>query len=79
MTTASTILLVAGLVLSFVAAVPQAADVALQLGLVLLMLTPVTAVIGAIVAEVRAREWQFVALGVVVVGLLGGSLVVALR
>jgi hypothetical protein len=72
MTIAIVILLTVGLVLSL-ANVQRAAEVCLSGGLILLMATPVWRLLWALFEEIRAREWRFVALGVVVIGLLFGS------
>jgi uncharacterized membrane protein len=73
----STALLVVGIVLAL--AVPQmrAAETLLTAGLIILMATPVAHLLVALVDEISAREWGFVAIGVCVLALLGGSLVVA--
>lgn len=49
----------------------------LHVGLVLLMATPVTRLVGVLVEEIRAREWRFVALGVAVLVLLCGSVLIS--
>jgi uncharacterized membrane protein len=76
-TSVSTALLVVGIVLAL--AVPQtwAADPLLTAGLIILMATPVAHLLVALVDEITAREWGFVAIGLAVLTLLGGSLVVA--
>ena len=76
-TSVSTALLVVGIVLAL--AVPQvrAAETLITAGLIILMATPVAHLLVALVDEITAREWSFVAIGACVLALLGGSLVVA--
>lgn len=73
---ATTILLAVGLAL-WLAGATSPATVTLNTGLIILMATPVVRLVWALVEEVRAREWRFVALGVVVLVLLFGSLLVS--
>jgi hypothetical protein len=72
-------LLVVGMVLWLWAPLGDRAELALGAGLVLLMMTPVLKLLSVLADEVRARDWRFVALGVVVLVLLGGSVMLALR
>jgi uncharacterized membrane protein len=76
-TTLSTTLLAIGLVLALAGPNSGAARLPLTAGLVILMVTPVTNLLVAVVDEIAAREWAFVAFGAVVLLLLGGSLFVA--
>jgi uncharacterized membrane protein len=75
---AATILLAAGLALWLAGATSPAA-ITLNAGLLILMATPVVRLLWALVAEARAGEWRYVALGVVVVALLFGSYLVSRR
>ena len=72
-------LLVLGMVLWLAVPSGERTDVALGAGLVLLMTTPVVKLLSVLVDEVRARDWKFALLGMVVLLLLGGSVIVALR
>jgi hypothetical protein len=72
-------LLVLGMVLWLAAPYGERTDVALGGGLVLLMTTPVLKLLSVLADEVRARDFRFALLGVVVLVLLGGSVMVALR
>lgn len=76
-TVVSTTLLVVGIVLALAVGQMRAADTLLTAGLIILMATPVAHLLVALVDEITAREWSFVAIGALVLALLGGSLVVA--
>lgn len=76
-TAVSTTLLAIGVALAFAGPYSGAARLPLAAGLIILLITPVTNLIVAVVDEIAAREWVFVAIGVVVLVLLAGSLVVA--
>lgn len=76
---ASVGLLVLGMALWLAAPSGERTDVALGAGLVLLITTPVVKLLSVLVDEVRARDWKFALLGMVVLLLLGGSVIVALR
>ena len=77
----STMLLGIGIVLALAAPEPsearRAAPALLMGGLIILMATPVANLLVALVDEIAAREWSFVAAGAIVLLLLGGSLLVA--
>lgn len=76
-TAVSTTLLAIGIVLALAAPRTRATEALITAGLVILMATPVANLLVALVDETAAREWAFVATGVLVLALLGGSLVVA--
>ena len=76
-TAVSTTLLALGIVLTFAGPYTGAARMPLTAGLVILMATPVANLVVALIDEIAAREWAFVAAGVVVLALLGGSLLLA--
>jgi hypothetical protein len=69
----SVALLVIGMVLWLQAPRGDGADLALGTGLVLLMATPVVKLVSVLLDEVRARDWRFVMLGLLVLALLAGS------
>ncbi len=73
----STALLVVGIVLALAGPQMRAAETLLTAGLIILMATPVAHLLVALVDEITAREWSFVAIGALVLALLGGSLVLA--
>lgn len=77
-TRASTVCLGAGLVFTFLYPAGRVTRVLLTIGLVVLMATPVTRVVVSIVEFARQRDWLFVLYTSIVLGLLVGSLVVAL-
>jgi uncharacterized membrane protein len=72
----STMLLAAGLVLSFVNT--AAAGVVLTIGLVLLLATPVARVAASVVEYASAHDWLFFALTAIVLMELCGGIVAAL-
>jgi uncharacterized membrane protein len=74
-TVVSTTLLAAGLVLALVAWTNAA--YLLSAGLLILMATPIANLLIALMDEIAAREWGFVATGVLVLALLGGSVLIA--
>lgn len=74
----TTVMLLAGVLLWVQAPDGRTADAVLKTGLVILIATPVTRLLAALVEEVRAREWRYVALGFAVLVLLGGSIAVAM-
>jgi uncharacterized membrane protein len=76
-TIVSTALLAVGMALALVAPEGVAGHVLIAAGLIILMITPVAHLVIALVDEIAAREWGFVAIGLVVLLLLCGSLVVA--
>lgn len=76
-TIVSTALLAIGIVLALAAPHMYAADTLLTAGLIILMVTPVANLLVALADEIAAREWSFVAIGAIVLALLGGSLLVA--
>jgi uncharacterized membrane protein len=74
----STLLLAVGLVLVF-AAGPATALPVLRVGLFVLMLVPVTRVAVTAAGYAAAKEWDFVLLTLVVLGVLVASFVTGLR
>ena len=72
-------LLVLGMILWLVAPLGDRTHLTLGAGLVLLLTTPVLKLLSVLVDEIRARDWRFALLGVVVLLLLGGSVVLAFR
>ena len=72
-------LLVLGMAMWLLAPLGERTDLALGAGLLLLMTTPVLKLISVLADEIRARDWRFALLGVVVLFLLGGSVMLALR
>lgn len=76
-TQATTVLLVVGLALLLWAPDARLGTLAVHVGLVVLMLTPVARVIVSIAAYVRARQWWFVLLTGIVLVLLIGSFLAA--
>jgi uncharacterized membrane protein len=77
-TRASTACLAGGLVLTFFLPAARVTGVLLTVGLVVLMATPVARVVVSVVEFARQRDWLFVLYTSIVLGLLLGSLVVAL-
>ena len=77
-TRASTACLAAGLVLTFFLPEARVTAVLLTVGLVVLMATPVARVVVSVVEFARQRDWPFVLYTSIVLGLLLGSLVIAL-
>jgi uncharacterized membrane protein len=74
----STGLLVAGLA-AVVAGAGRPGHLVVSAGLLVLMATPIARVAVSLVEFARGREWWFVACTAVVLVLLAGSLIVALR
>jgi hypothetical protein len=72
-------LLVLGMAMWLRAPLGERTEIALGAGLVLLMTTPVLKLLSVLLDEIRARDWRFALLGVVVLMLLGGSVMLALR
>jgi uncharacterized membrane protein len=72
-------LLVLGMAMWLRAPLGERTEIALGAGLVLLMTTPVLKLLSVLADEIRARDWRFALLGVVVLMLLGGSVMLALR
>jgi uncharacterized membrane protein len=75
----STALLTAGLGLQLAGALPQAAAVMTHLGLSVLIATPVARVVASVVDFTLSRDWVFVTLTSLVLVILLGSLLVAIR
>jgi uncharacterized membrane protein len=73
----SNTLLVLGLMLVLATPWTAPGDRLLTAGLLILMATPVANLIVAIEDEIAAKEWTFVAIGAIVLLLLGGSLYLA--
>lgn len=74
----STVCLVAGLLLSLGGGSPRAAGALLQIGILVLLCTPVARVVISTVEYVSAREWPFAVLTTIVLLELLGSAVAAL-
>ncbi len=74
----STVCLAIGLLLE-VAGARAASSVLLNVGLVVLLATPVGRVVTSVFEYAAAREWTFVILTLVVLGELFGSLLAAIR
>lgn len=70
--------LAVGMLLWLQAPLGDRSDTPLGIGLVLLMATPVLKLLSVLTDEIRARDWWFAALGLTVLGLLGGSVMLAL-
>ena len=77
--TASTIVLAAGLLLTLIAPGQAAGEWLLRAGLVVLMATPALRVAVSVVEYAGRRDWLFAGLTTVVLFVLAGSLLVALR
>jgi uncharacterized membrane protein len=80
----SALCLIAGLVLTELNRAADRPDGAvphrlLNVGLVILMATPVTRVVVSLVDEIRSRNWFFAMITALVVALLGATLAVAWR
>jgi hypothetical protein len=75
----STALLMCGLAMWLFLPLGWSTQLTLHAGLVFLMAMPVVRLVGAIGEELRAREWGYAALGVVIVLLLCSGALVALR
>jgi uncharacterized membrane protein len=75
----STALLICGVAMWLFLPLAWSTNLVLHGGLMFLMAMPVVRLIGAIEEELRAREWGYVVLGIVVVLLLCGGVLVALR
>ena len=75
--TAAAFLLV-GLVMWMLSLAPSVANGLLTTGLFILMATPILRVIVSVVEYVRRRDWFFVATTLIVLGVLMGTLGVAL-
>lgn len=76
--TASTTLLLAGLVWTSVSSSNRIGQCLIGAGLLILMATPVGRVMVSCIEYVRERDWQFVVLTATVLLILLGSLVVAI-
>ena len=68
--TTSSVCLAAGLVLTLAGLSPEAANVILTAGLVILMITPIARVVASLVVYVRLRDWFFVWTTIVVFAVL---------
>jgi uncharacterized membrane protein len=75
----STALLAAGLVLQLVHVRPDVADTLTHVGLIILIATPVARVVASVVDFTMSRDWVFVTLTSLVLIILLGSLLVAIR
>jgi uncharacterized membrane protein len=74
----STACLALGLLLNLLRAAPAAQHFFLTTGLIVLMATPILRVIVSIVEYARMRDWFFVATTLTVLGVLAGTVIVAL-
>jgi uncharacterized membrane protein len=68
--TASAVCLAAGLVLTLAGVSPDAANVILTTGLVILMITPLVRVVASLVVYARLGDWFFVGTTIVVFAVL---------
>lgn len=75
---ASGICLAVGLVLFYMPSMRGVASVAVNAGLIVLMITPVSRVVVSVYEYFRERDWTFVVLTVIVLVTLLGSLLVGL-
>ncbi len=75
----STTLLAAGLALQLVHVRPDAADTLTHAGLIILIATPVARVVASVVDFTMSRDWTFTFLTGLVLAILLGSLMVAVR
>ena len=78
-TRVSTVCLAAGLLLTFALPEARLTGILLSVGLMVLMATPVARVAVSIAEFARQRDWRFVVYTSIVLALLLGSLVAALR
>jgi uncharacterized membrane protein len=76
---ASSILLSTGLLLTLVGEADRVAGLVLTTAIVILLATPAARVVISIAEYVRERDWLFVALTLVVLLTLAGSVVAAFR
>ena len=74
---ASSVLLAAGLLLALIHQADGVAPIVLTTAIVVLLATPATRVAISVVEYVRERDWLFVALTLIVLLTLAGSVVVA--
>ena len=74
---ASSVLLAAGLLLALVHEADRVAPIVLATAIVVLLATPAARVAISVVEYVRERDWLFVALTLIVLLTLAGSVVVA--
>ncbi len=77
--TATTTTLAAGLLLWMHPDTAPAADLVVNVGLLILIATPVARLTGGLIEEARAREWRFAALGAAALVLLFGSFLYYVR
>lgn len=75
----STALLAVGLVLQLAGALPDVANAMTHVGLIVLIATPVARVVASVVDFTLSRDWVFVTLTSLVLVILLGSLLVAIR
>ena len=74
---ASSVLLAAGLLLALIHEADRVAPIVLTTAIVILLATPAARVVISVVEYVRERDWLFVALTLIVLLTLAGSVVVA--
>ena len=75
----STAVLAGGLALQLAGVLPSAATVMTHVGLIILIATPVARVVASVVDFTMSRDWVFVTLTSLVLAILLGSLMVAIR
>ena len=75
----STALLAAGLVLQLAGVLPNLATTLTHVGLIILIATPVARVVASVVDFTMSRDWTFTVLTGLVLLILLGSLLVAIR
>jgi uncharacterized membrane protein len=75
----STAFLSAGLVLQLLRVLPNVADGMTHTGLIILIATPVARVVASVVDFTISRDWLFTTLTALVLVILLGSLMVAIR
>ena len=74
---ASSICLAAALAMMLTGYAPDSARLLSEAGIVILLATPAARVVASVVEYVRERDWVFVALTLVVLLALGGSVIAA--
>jgi uncharacterized membrane protein len=74
---ASSICLASALVMMLTGHAPNSARLLSDTGIVILMATPAARVVASVVEYIRERDWVFVALTMIVLLALGGSVIAA--
>lgn len=75
----STAVLAAGLILQLLHVRPDVADTLTHVGLIILIATPVARVVASVVDFIMSRDWLFTTLTALVLMILLGSLMVAIK